>query len=229
MFAAAMLASLPPALAQGPESLDQLEPGKGEVELEWLGDFGGEGEQRLEAMFGLSDRVAIGVEAEIEGPRDGLELEEVSVVALYRFADPDDAPVGVGVMGELAIDRGGRVSEIEARGLIEVKRGGWWGQGNAILRRTREDGMSGTGLAYAGSLHRDLGGVFIGFEASGQLARLGGAAELAPQGSHYAGPSVVIEHESGGDSEVELGLAWMQRLRGDGAPSGPRVMVQFTF
>jgi hypothetical protein len=226
----AFLLVLPlPALAQGPESLDQLEPGAGEVQAEWLGDFGGEGEQGFELLFGLTDRLVIGAEMEFEGPRDGLVFEEVSAVLMYRFTDPEDAPVGFGVMGEAAIDRGGRLSGLEARGIVEVQRGGWWLQGNAMLRHAREDGARGTGIAYSASAQRDVGGLWLGIEASGQAARLSGEPELAPRGNHYAGPGMTFEHEFGEDREVEIGLAWLQRLKGDGAPSGPRVFVQITF
>lgn len=118
LLAAGAIAILPmPSLArQGPESLDQVEPGGGEVQLQWLGDFGGAGEQGFELLFGLTDELAVGAEAEFEGPRDGLMFEEASAVVLWRIADPDDAPVGLGLMGEVAIDRGGRLSGIEARG-----------------------------------------------------------------------------------------------------------------
>lgn len=227
---AAFLLLLPrPVLAQGPESLDQLEPGAGEVQAEWRGDFGGEGEQGFELLIGLSDRLVIGAEAEFEGPRDGLAFEEVSAVVMYRLADPEDVPVGFGVMGEVAIGRGGRLSGLEARGIVEVQRGGWWLQGNAMLRHAREDGARGTGIAYSASAQRDVGGLWLGIEASGQAARLSGAPELAPQGSHYAGPGLTIERDFGDNSEVEIGAAWLHRLKGDGAPSGPRLFVQITF
>ncbi|MCP3728911.1 hypothetical protein M9978_00565 [Sphingomonas sp. MG17] len=225
LIAIAALLFASPVLAQGPESLDQLEPGGGEVQLEWLGDFGGEGEQGLELLFGVSDMLVIGAEAEFEGPREGLVFEEASAVVMWRFADPGDVPVGLGLMGEVAVDRGGRVSGLEARGIVEVQRGGWWLQGNAMLRHMREDGERGTGLAYSASVQRDVGGLFVGIEASGQAVRLGGEFGLG----HYAGPSVTFEHEFGDEREVEIGLAWLERLKGDGAPSGPRVFVQFTF
>lgn len=217
-----------PAVA-GPESLDQLEPGAGQWQAEWLGDFGGDGEQGLELLVGLTDQLVIGAEAEFEGPGDGLVFEEASAIALWRFVDPEDAPVGLGLMGEVAIDRGGRLSGLEARGIVEVQNDRWWLQGNAILRHAREPGESGTGIAYSASAQRSVGGVWLGIEASGQAVRLGGDPEMAPTGNHYAGPSVTFEHEFSEESEVEIGLAWLQRLSGDGAPSGPRVFVQVTF
>jgi hypothetical protein len=97
------------------------------------------------------------------------------------------------------------------------------------VRDAREDGAAGTGLAYAASVQRSLGGdTWLGIEASGQLARLDGATELAAAGRHYAGPSLTADLPIGA-SEVELGFAWLQRLRGDGPGSGPRIFAQFTF
>ena len=157
---AALLPLVPtPAPAQEPESLDQLEPGAGEVQAEWLGNLGGEGEQGFELLFGLTDKLVIGAEMEFEGPRDGLVFEEVSAVVLYRFADPEEAPVGFGMMGEAALDRGGRLSGLEMRGIVEMQSPRWWLQGNAILRHAREDGEHGTGIAYSASAQRDVGGL----------------------------------------------------------------------
>lgn len=225
---AGLLATTPQfAIAQ--ESLDQLEPGKGEWQVEWLGDFGGGGEQGFELLAGVTDNLVIGAEAEFEGPRDRLLFEEASAIMMWRFANPENVPVGLGVMAELAMDRGGRFSGLEARAIVEVQNEQWWLQGNAILRHAREGGRRGTGVAYSASVQRSVAGLWLGIEASGQAARLSGDEELSPQGDHYAGPSVTLERDVGEKSEVEVGLAWLQRIEGNGAPSGPRVFVQFTF
>jgi hypothetical protein len=212
-----------------PESLDQLEPERGEWEIEWFGSFGGDGEQEVEILHGLSDRVAIGGEIEFEGPGGGLEFESASAVMLYRFSDPSDDPVGLGVKGEAAIARGGKLARLEARAIAEVQTPRWWLQGNVILRHAREDGERGTGLAYAASLQTQVAGAWLGIEATGQAARLSGDPDAAPRGNHYAGPSLTFERDIGEDAEIEIGLAWLQRLKGNGAGSGPRVFVQFLF
>ena len=218
------------ALAEpGPEALDQLEPAAGEWQAEWLGVFGGEGEQGLELLAGVTDQLVIGGEIEFEGPRDGLVYEGASAILMWRFTDPKQRPVGLGLMAELGLDRGGQLSALEARGIAEVQNERWWLQANAILRHVRDDGARGTGIAYSASAQRAVAGLWLGMEASGQAVRLGGEPALASQGSHYAGPSLTIEQDIGAESEVEIGLAWLERLKGEGSPSGPRVFVQFTF
>jgi hypothetical protein len=219
----------PVAARAGPESLDQLEPGGGEWQVEWLGTFGGDGEQSLEVLAGITDRLVIGGEAEFEGPRDGVRLEGLSAIALYRFADPETRPLGFGVMGEVTIGRDGRLAGLDTRAMVELQAPRWWIQGNAILRHARDAGARGTGFAYAASVQTKAAGTWLGFELSGQASRLAGNDELAPEGRHYGGPSLTFEHDIGEDAEVEIGLAWLARLKGEGPRSGPRVFVQLSF
>ncbi|MBL0914671.1 MAG: hypothetical protein IBJ13_03895 [Sphingopyxis sp.] len=226
----AVAMATPQAARANPEVIDQLEPEGGEWEVEWQGYFGGEGEQGFEALYGLNDHLAIGAEVEFEGPDSGFEFEEVSAVLLYRFTDHSDKPVGFGILGEASITRGGGFAGFSTRAIVERKRDGWWLQGNAILRHEREDGAKGTGLAYAVSAQAEIAEeIWLGFEASGQPLRVSGNPALAPEGPHYVGPSLTIEKEIGDDGEVEIGLAWLERVAGSSAPSGPRVFVQFIF
>jgi len=228
--AALVIAATVPAHAQsGPEQLDQIEPGEGLWQAEYFGTFGDDGEQGLELLYGLSDRIALGVEAEFDGPADGLRFDSIAPILLIRLADPETAALGFGVKLQGAISRSGALDSVEARGIIEHRGDRWWLQGDAIVRHARDDGASGTGLAYAVSIQRALADtVWLGIEASGQAARLRGHADLAPTGLHYVGPSLTAEVPLGA-AEVELGLAWLQRVAGDGPESGPHIFAQFTF
>ncbi|WP_145960888.1 hypothetical protein [Sphingosinithalassobacter portus] len=226
--ALAMLAG--PAAAQSVEQLDQLEPGAGEVQVEYFGAWGGEGEQAFELLAGVTDHLAVGGEAEFEGPRDGLMLEQWGVAALWRFADPQEARVATGLMAELGLDRSGALSDITGRFIAESIGERWWWQANLIVRHAREAGERGTGLAYGASVQRALAEQWwLGVEASGQFARLSGAPELAPRGAHWFGPSLTADIELTESSELEIGAAWMFRVVGDGQPSGPRIFLQATF
>jgi hypothetical protein len=228
LLAPLLLLAAGPAWAQA-EQLEQLEPGAGERQVEYFGGFGGEGEQSVQGLVGLSDRVALGAEAQFRGPRDGIAFEGVGLVALYRFADPDERPVGFGIEAAASFDRGARLAEVEGRAIVEQRSRRWWTQADAIVRVAREQGRQGTGLAYSAAVSRAAGGGWwIGVEASGQLARIGGDSDLAPEGQHYAGPSVTLERDLG-RRQVELGIAWMQRIAGRGPGSAPRMFVQFTF
>ncbi len=138
--------------------------------------------------------------------------------------------LATGVMVEIGFDTDGELAELGGRFIAESIGERWWLQGNLIVRHQREDGERGTGLAYGVSAQRALiDGLWFGAEASGQFARLSGPAELAPRGSHWIGPSLSGEIEPSEESEIELGLAWMFRVSGEGQPSGPRVFLQASF
>lgn len=222
-----LLLAASPAWAQA-EQLEQIEPGAGEQQVEYFGGFGGEGEQSVQGMIGLSDRLALGVEAEFRGPRDGIAFDGLGLVALYRVADPEERPVGIGFEAVATFDRDARLAGGEGRLIVERHTRRWWFQADAIVRMAREQGDHGTGIAYATSVSRAVAGVWVGVEASGQLARIEGDPMLAPRGQHYVGPSLTIEREMG-ERQIEFGLAWMQRIAGKGPGSAPRVFVQFTF
>jgi hypothetical protein len=222
LLALPLLLGAVPAFAQV-EELDQVEPGKGEWQAETLGSYGGTDDHQIEIIAGLTDRLVLGMQAEFEGRR----LDGWGPVALYRFTDPEKDPVGLGIETQIEIDRGGRLGEAELRGIVDRRAPNWWVQANLMLRYQRDDGARGTNVAYATSVQHALGDkAWLGIEASGRAVRLGGNPETAPQGEHYAGPSLTIEL---GDDTVELGAAWLQRLAGEGPKSEPRMFVQFTF
>lgn len=230
MLLAAILVVASPARAQeGPEQIEQIEPGRGEWQAEYYGAFGGAGNQSAQLLVGVFGPLVLGAEVEFQGPHDRLLFDSFGPVLLYCAIDPDKRPVGLGVELQASIGRDGTFKGVDARAMVERRADDWWWQGNLILRNAREDGSDGTSLAYAALAQRSLGGgTWLGIEASGQLKRLDGATELAPEGRHYAGPSLTAELPIGG-KQAELGLAWLQRLRGDGAGSGPRIFAQFSF
>lgn len=84
-FVCLLAGTAAPASAQGgPEQLDQIEPEKGKWQVEYFGAFGGDGGQVVEALVAVSDWLVLGVEIEMEGPRDRLKLESLGLVVLVR-------------------------------------------------------------------------------------------------------------------------------------------------
>lgn len=227
---AAALATLAVPLAahaqSGPEQIEQLEPEAGEWQLQYSGAYGGADGHELEIGRGIGRHWAVGAGAEFEAVDGHLELDGLSAVALVRLVEPDDRPVGLGLMGQVSVDRAGRYAGAELRGIAESRSARWWLQANVMLRHRREDGEAGTNLAYVASIQRGPAPFWYGIEMSGRAARLGGDDDAAPAGQHYVGPSVTYR---GARSGLELGLAWMVRVAGDGAPSGPRVFAQLDF
>jgi len=215
------------ALAQtGPEQIEQLEPEPGEWQLQYSGAYGGADSHGLEIARGIGRHWAFGVGTELEGVEGYLQLDGISAIALVRLAEASDRPARLGLMGEVSIDRHGNFTGGELRGIAESRTRRWWLQANLMLRYRREGGEAGTSLAYVVSLQRGPAPFWYGLEASGRAVRLGGDAEAAPARQHYIGPSITYRADRGG---LELGFAWMARVAGRGAPSGPRVFAQLDF
>lgn len=209
-----------PARAQV-EQLEQVEPGPGERQFE---AFAGPGGQRFELLASVLPGLVLGGEVELE---DGA-FDEAEIMLLLPLRDPEAAPVGLGVAAQAAIDAAGRFAGAEALLIVERRAPLWWLQANAILRHRRDEDGAGTGIAYSASAQRGLWGAWIGVEGSGRLARIGGRAAAAPVAEHYLGPSLTLAGDAG-DTEIELGLAWMARVAGEGARSGPRAWIQLGF
>lgn len=201
-----------PALARGPEQLEQLEPDGGRWQLEYYGLIadGGDDEHSAQVLYGVTDRLALGVEVESEG---------FAPTALYRFTDPEEDPVGIGIEAQAGFDGDFDLASIEGRLILERVREHWWLQGNVILRREREGGGWETGLAYGWAASRSVAeGVWIGLEGSGQAA----------EGGQFAGPAITVEHEPEGGPEIEVGLSYQRRMDGQGPGDSVRMFVQLT-
>lgn len=228
---AASLAGTQAAAQRAPETLEQIEPEAGAWQLEYEGVFGRDGDHGIQAITGLSDLVAVGGEVELSNGSDGPVLEGVGGTMLLRLRDPDQHALGLGALFQGEIDRDGRFGEGEARLIASWRKAGWWLQGDVIARHAREDGASGSGLAFAGSAQHAIGGgLWVGAETSARLTPLRGESSLALGRNDYLGPTLTLEQSLGKRGEVEIGLSWLARIRGWEDPSGrPRLFVQFTF
>lgn len=225
------LATAPsPALAASPEELEQLEPGKGEFQLEYSNLLGvrSKHEHSLQALVGISDRLAIGLEVETEWSAGSLTFEGVAPTILYRFTDPSHAiGVGVGVGAQVELDADLRIASAESRLILEKKTRLWWAQGNLIARHVREDKESWSALGYSWGLSRSIGkDAWLGAEGSGSGVRVAGSTSAIPDDGHFVGPSLTIDHELAG-SEVEVGVASLHRIAGEGPSVAARFFVQF--
>lgn len=231
--AAGLLGLASPAWAQGPEQLEQLEPGKGEWQLEYFGVFGAGADERehaLQALTGVSDHVALGAELETRWADGSLTVESIAPTVLYRFSNADAHHVGVGLEVQAAVDRHAHVAGAEARLIVERRTPAWWLQADAIVRHARQDGEAATSLAYGWAVSRAVTGrLWLGIEGSGQAARLGGAADAGPVGEHFLGPSLTCELPHGTKGDAEIGIAWLRRVTSEGPTDSARVFVQLTF
>lgn len=231
VLTAGLLCAVPAAAtARGPEQLDQLEPGVGEWQAEYFATIGrdAEGGHAIEGMFGVSDRLALGVEVET-GYEDGrLTFETLGPKLLYRFTD-DDAPLAMGVQVQLGFDAHARLAEAEARLIVAARTDAWWAQGNLMLRRSRDGQAAPTNLAYSWSLqHAVTRFAWFGIEASGQLTPLGGGRPADDYG-HFAGPSLTFDLAPAAGHELEIGISWLHRIGGAGPRGTARIFAQLTF
>jgi hypothetical protein len=219
-----------PAFAQEPEQVEQLEPGAGEWQAQYFGTFGksdGRG-HAIEAMLGISARLAVGIELEAQAADSGLSFESFGPKLLYKFT-AEDAPVGIGVQLQVGVSERASLEEAEARLIAERKDKRWWSQINGMIRRSGGDGEEGTVLAYAWSLQHALGGIsWLGVEASG-VSPVGSDSGGASEGGHFIGPSLTCEIETAPGREVEVGVAALRRISGDGSRNALRLFVQFGF
>ncbi|MDH7973331.1 hypothetical protein QH494_14165 [Sphingomonas sp. AR_OL41] len=224
-----------PACAQAPEQIEQLEPGKGEWQLEYYGFFGkvdddDGNEHSLQAMAGVSEHLALGMDLQTSWSAGRLTVETIAPTALYRWSDPDNDPIGIGIELQAALDRHASLAGAEARLIVEKRSRRWWGQANLILRHTRADGATASSIAYGWSLARAVAPrLWLGAEGSGQAVRLDGDPSLAPVGAHFVGPALTWRPERPGKAEVEIGIAWLRRAAGTGPASTARLFVQLEF
>ena len=226
---AVLAAGSSPAQAAGPEQLEQLEPGGGEWQFEYhsLIGRGSEDEHSLQTLKGVSDHLAIGVEVEAEWSAGTLKFDGFAPTVLYRFSDGSNR-IGIGVAAQVEFAGDLSIASTEARLILEKRSRRWWGQGNLIVNRLSEDGESGIGLAYGWGLSRSIAAdVWVGAEGSGQAARLAGSASAIPEGGHFFGPALTIEHELDSGSEFEIGIAYLHRIAGEGPLDAARLFVQF--
>lgn len=217
------------AVASGPEQLEQLEPERGEWQLEYsaLVGVGSGSAHSVQLMWGLSDHLAVGLEAEIEGS-GALTLEGLAPTVVYRFGTNSQG-VNAGIAAQIEVDPQLRVASAEGRIILEKKTRNWWAQGNFIARHVNEEDGSGAALAYGWGLSRAISaGIWIGAEGSGGVTRFAGSASAVPDSGHFLGPAITIEQEIAG-SELEIGVAWQHRIAGEGQRDHARLVVQFGF
>lgn len=218
------------SMAAGPEQLDQLEPCRGAWQTEYFGTVSksDENEQALEAMYGVNDRLAVGIEIEGEYSNGALAFETMAAKALYRLTPPN-AAIGAGLQLQFGFDDKVSLAEVEARFIVEAQGESWWSQANLMLRRSAEDDRSDISGAYAWSVQRSVGGLaWLGLEGSGNWGRTS-CDERCEHHSHFVGPSLTIELEHGEGTETEIGLAAFRSTSASNVHSLARLFIQVTF
>lgn len=214
------------AAAQDAETVEGLGPDDGDWELEYVGQFGdanGSADKRQhsgQSFYGVTKFLAIGGETQLSyrsGPlveEDRLYFDYDSAIAIFRFSDAEEDPVGLGLWLQAGVDLSdGELARLEARFIAEKKTPRWWAQGNLMLRRVNEDAQEGGTVAYAARLRHALGSAtWVGLEASGQALEIGGFRREPLDKGHFLGPNVMHQLSLAGDNQLQLGASYLWRL-----------------
>ena len=178
-----------------------VEQGEAEIELRYDALAGGveDGEDmiKLEASYGVTDRLELGIQTELErepgNPRKAEELGFEARYALGRVGGFDLA-----AYGEYAVVFDG-TDAVEAKLLIQRRTGKWDLRLNLIAEKELRSGAE-VELGYAFGAYRKVGDDFeLGVQAFGEL---GGFSRMFPHAEHVAGPVARFEIEGLGPELV---------------------------
>ncbi|HEX8415168.1 MAG TPA: hypothetical protein VF637_14990 [Sphingomicrobium sp.] len=209
--------------------IKDLGPAKGEWQLDYTGQFGELGADQEgrrhsgQSFYGLSDMIAIGGET-LLGYRNRrasrnsrLTFDYDSVAAIVRFSDPVRNALGAGLWLQAGLDEDGEVARLEARGIIEKRTPLWWGQANVAYRRVNEERKKGAYLPYAVQIsHAVARDLWLGLEASGQLAKVSGFVREPLHKGQFFGPRIATEFRVSRRVRARLGLTYLRRVGGGG-------------
>ena len=214
-----------PAAAQEAETVEGLGPDRCDWEMEYVGQFGkanGTRDKRQhsgQSFYGVTDRLALGGETQLSyrsGPlvrKDRLYFDYDSAIAIFRFNDAEEDPIGLGLWVQAGLDLSdGELARLEARLIAEKKTPQWWAQGNLMLRRVNERAQEGALIAYAARGRRAVGtATWVGIEASGQAVELGGFLREPLDKGHFIGPNLTHQFALAGDNNLQLGVTYLHR------------------
>jgi len=193
-FFAANLAPLSSIAEPGRvDQLEFLDVEKGEAELESQTVWASETDDAeagimtgLTFEYGLSGRLALGMEAEFERPNgDAISFETFSIQAKWVAVDAESAPLGLGIQFSLALDPETGDVGSETFLIAAAQRELWRAAGNIVIEAEPGD-WSSPSVGYALRADKQLtGNVWAGLEAGGGLYGEG-------EGSSWLGPVVIL-------------------------------------
>lgn len=187
---------------------------KGELEVEVRhGRLGGgvdDGEDviKLEAGYGVTDRLRVAVIGEFERePGDRRRAEGLGIEAIYALGKLGG--IDVALYGEYEIGFNGHSDSIETKLLLQRKTGPWDLRLNLIAEKPLVSGAP-VELGYAASVDAAvLGETRLGVQAFGEL---GTFRNFAPREEHFIGPVATFEIGGLGVDEVGLQVGYLFAL-----------------
>lgn len=211
-LAAGLMASSPSAMA-APGAGEEVygatvEPGEVELEARYGrlagGKDAGEDNLRLEAAYGVTGKLRLGVVGEFErGPGGPRKAEAVAIEAVYNLGHSHGWDFAL--YGELEKGLNGNPDAIESKLLIERRTRNWDLRANLIAEQPLRSGEP-LEFGYAFSLDRAVSdAVRLGVAGFGEL---GTHRRLLPNAEHYWGP--VVKWRPGGHGHpLKLETGWL--------------------
>jgi hypothetical protein len=186
----------------------------------------GEDVIKLEAAYGVTGSLRIGVQGEFEKEAGGSrKAEEFAIEAIYELGKV--GPLDVAVYGEFAIGLNGHADVAETKLLLQHRSGPWDLRLNLIAEKELEHGQK-VELGYAASADvAAIGELRLGVQAFGEL---GTFDRLLPRAEHFAGPVAKFEIEGlGPEIELEAGYLFALGKARDDADGQLRIGLEFEF
>lgn len=234
LVAASISVTLPTVAHAAPGLGDEVygaEVDKGEAEAEAIygridgGADAGEDVLKLEAAYGLTDRLRIGLVGELERePFESRRFEAVGVEAIYELGDLGGVKFAGYAEYEIALDG---PDKIETKLLMQRRTGPLDLRLNLIAEKELASGAD-VEFEYAASVDVEtLGELRLGIQAFGELGTLG---HFAPRAEHFAGPVAKIEIEGlGPELELQAGYLFALGAARDDSDGQFKLAVELEF
>jgi len=205
---------------------------KGELEIEAKfdslagGPDDGENVIKLEAAYGVSDRLRLAPFVKLEKePGDSRKAEEVGIEAIYELGSAGG--IDFALYGEYAFGLNGHADEIEAKLIMQHTSGPWDARLNLIFEKELEGGHK-VEIGYAASVDVEaFHEVRLGVQAFGEL---GTFQDFLPREEHFIGPVAKFEIEGlGPELEIEVGYLFALSEAKDDADGQFRLALEVEF
>lgn len=234
MVALLSLIGLPTAAHAAPGLGDEVygaEVEEGEAEVETIygrldgGADDGEDVLKLEAAYGVTDRLRLGLIGELERePFESRKFEAVGVEAIYELGTLGG--VNFAAYGEYEITFDG-ADKVETKLLMQHRTGPVDLRLNLIAEKELSSGAD-VEFGYAASADVEtFGEVRVGLQAFGELGTLD---HLAPRAEHFVGPVAKLEIEGlGPEIELQAGYLFALGAARDDSDGQFRLAVELEF
>ncbi len=163
----------------------------------------------FEVEHGFSNRFAAALLVETDrDPNGGRKANSASIEAIYTLGQIKPLALDVALYAEYKAGFRANADAIEAKLLLQHRRGGFDGRINLIAEKALAPGEP-VEFGYAGSIDWQVAGdeVKLGLAAFGDL---GTTRSFGRRQEHFIGPEMKFEIEHLGPGEIEIETGWLR-------------------